>query len=500
MTELAARLPRPRGASLRLVLLTVVAGLGLVAAGMLALRPHAAAVPASQPKPVVTPSRPVAKPAPAPAPAPAPVHRVEVGPLVSMRLADDAARGLDRGFFRSSPGGVVATAARVARWRPQVLRAVRHSDFGPNLVEAMVLVESSGYADAISGSGRAGLTQLSAGVARRALHLRVNGSRSRALTNRIARADSRGAFVTARQLRRWRERYDARFAPAKSLRATVAYLERARAIFGRDDLAVAAYHLGIGTVRKAVRSYGGETPSYAQLYFGTAPDRRAATWHALRNGGDYYWKVLAAKRVMTLSRRDPSALRFEERQQARKNSAEEVLHPRFRTHVFASPREIAGAWRRHALRAIPLDARKTHIAIGAFFGDQAHKLGRSRRLYRGLRPATRDVLLFIGGRVHELSGARQPLILTSALRDHRYQRVLMRVNANAARTYSIHTTGYAFDIARSYASGAQASAFQFVLDRLVAVNAIAYIREAAAIHVAVASDARKKLALLAAVS
>jgi hypothetical protein len=72
----------------------------------------------------------------------------------------------------------------------------------------------------------------------------------------------------------------------------------------------------------------------------------------------------------------------------------------------------------------------------------------------------------------------------------------MRVNANAARTYSIHTTGYAFDIARAYATTAQADAFQFVLDRLVAVNAIAYIREAAAIHVAVASDARRKLALL----
>jgi hypothetical protein len=150
------------------------------------------------------------------------------------------------------------------------------------------------------------------------------------------------------------------------------------------------------------------------------------------------------------------------------------------------------------LRAIPLNTRRTHIAIGPFFGDQAHKLGRSRRLYRGLRPATLDVLLYIGKRVHEISGTRAPLILTSALRDNRYQSVLMRVNANAARTYSIHTTGYAFDIARAYATRRQARAFQFVLDRLESVNAIAYIREAAAIHVAVASDAQRKLRLLAA--
>jgi hypothetical protein len=41
--------------------------------------------------------------------------------------------------------------------------------------------------------------------------------------------------------------------------------------------------------------------------------------------------VLTAKRVMALYRRDASALRFEEAQQARKNSAEEVLHPSFRS-------------------------------------------------------------------------------------------------------------------------------------------------------------------------
>jgi hypothetical protein len=82
------------------------------------------------------------------------------------------------------------------------------------------------------------------------------------------------------------------------------------------------------------------------------------------------------------------------------------------------------------------------------------------------------------------------------VRDQRYQRVLTRVNVNATRAYSMHTTGYAFDIARNYSSRRQAAAFQFVLDRLAAVGAIAYIHEYAAIHIAVASDARAKLTLL----
>jgi len=188
--------------------------------------------------------------------------------------------------------------------------------------------------------------------------MHVNMRRSGALTHRIERADARGAHRTARQLRRWRARYDARFAPAKSLRAAVRYLVLARRYLGRADLAVAAYHLGIRNVQRLVRSYGGEAPSYAELYFGSAPDRHARTWRRLASFGetsrDYYWKVLAAKRIMRLYRRDPAALRFESRQQARKNSAEEFMHPRFRTAQFARPRSLASAWRHRVLRAIPL--------------------------------------------------------------------------------------------------------------------------------------------------
>jgi uncharacterized protein DUF5715 len=423
---------------------------------------------------------------------------------VSASLARAAALGLDRGLFTSSPGGVAATAARVARWRPLVVRTARHSGFGPNLLEALVFVESSGRSDAIAGGGvasSAGLTQIEASTAKRFLHLHVNTGRSGALTRRIERADARGARRTARQLRRWRARYDVRFAPALSLRATVRYLVAARRSLGRNDLAVAAYHLGIHNLQRLVRSYGGEAPSYAQLYFGSAPDRHARTWTRLASLGetsrDYYWKVLAAKRVMRLYRLHPAALRFEERQQARKSSAEEFMHPRFRTAQFSTPRTLAAAWRHRVLHPIPLDAARTHVKISRFLGQEARKLGRSHRLYRGLRAPALDALLYIGRRVHQLSGTKAPLLVTSAVRDRRYQRVLMRVNANAARTYSTHTTGYAFDISRTYRSARQAAAFEFVLERLEAVNAIAFIREAAAIHIAVAADFERKLALLA---
>jgi uncharacterized protein DUF5715 len=277
-----------------------------------------------------------------------------------------------------------------------------------------------------------------------------------------------------------------RFAPRKMLRRTVRNLRKARLHLGRNDLALEAHRLGIVNLQRVVAAHGIVAPSYADLYFGSKP----------YGNSDYYWTVLAAERLMHLYRRDPAALAYQANLQARKNSSEEVLHPRPSTPQFRTPDAIARAWRQHVLRAIPRDPGRTHVAISRSMGEEAQKLGRSVRLYRGLRPATLDVLLYIGRRVHSLSGSHRPLLVTSAVRDRRYQRVLQRVNVNAARSYSMHTTGFAFDIARDYGSRRQAAAFQLVLDRLQAVNAVAYIRESAAIHIAVASDAPAKLALL----
>jgi hypothetical protein len=97
----------------------------------------------------------------------------------------------------------------------------------------------------------------------------------------------------------------------------------------------------------------------------------------------------------------------------------------------------------------------------------------------------------MGSRVQELSGSTQPLQVTSSVRDDEYQGLLRATNPEATHRYSLHTTGFAFDIRRRYESGAQAQAFQFVLDDLTARGLIAWVREPAAIHVTVSSDAEK---------
>ena len=86
--------------------------------------------------------------------------------------------------------------------------------------------------------------------------------------------------------------------------------------------------------------------------------------------------------------------------------------------------------------------------------------------------------------------------MTSTVRDQRYQRVLAARNIEATRNYSLHTTGWAFDILRSYRSRAQALAFEFMLGRLQSEDLIAWVREPAAIHVTVSASAKSLLGVL----
>ena len=344
-------------------------------------------------------------------------------PAASAGVGADASQAFARPLFTSSPGGVVATAARVSRWRALVVRATRGSGISPSVLEGMIFVESSGRPRVVGPGGHWGLTQLS-----------------------------------TRRMR-----------PAAQLRATVRRLERARRALGRLDLAVASYHLGVAPLR--------HSRSYASFYFRTTQQGANV---------DYYWKVLAAERVLRMYRDDRAALRYEERLQFKKNSAEEVLHPRPSTRQFRTPAAIAAAIRSGYLVRIP----RMHLRVSV--GSIAGALGRSPRLYASMRPQALDVLRYIVGQMRPY----RPLRLTSAVRDDRYQRLLTTVNPVATKAYSLHTTGYAFDILRSFSSGAEKRAFFRVLQRLEAVNAIAYIPELAAMHVAVASDAPEKVALL----
>ena len=367
-------------------------------------------------------------------------------------LEHRAAAGFSDVVYEKSPGGVVATARRTARWRPLVEDAARASGVNPGTLEAIVFLESAGRPDVVAGGnldGAVGLTQILASTATQLLDLHVDLARSRSLTARIGRAK------TARQrrkLERQRRVADQRFDPAFALAAAARYLKMAEQKFGREDLAIATYHMGMGnldTILSRYRAQGGsDDPGYAQLYFDTAPLRKPRAYQLLSSLGDdsstYYWKVQAARAIMRLSRNDPARLARLAALDASGGAGARRLYP-------SGAPSTDTASRKPPAYGAAIGLRLTRAAQADFAPD----------------PATEAVLVYIGAAARTISG-EAPLIVTSA-------------------------HGIRIEIRRRYRSRRQALAFEYALDRLQAWNLIAWGRGGDTLAVVVGPEAAKVL-------
>jgi hypothetical protein len=401
-----------------------------------------------------------------------------------------ATAGEAQALFVKSPGGAIATAARVAAFRPMINRATAGTGIDPNLLEGLVFVESAGRPEVIAGTDpadAAGLTQILAQTGQSLLGMQIDLAQSRRLTAAIAgvAAGTRRGLLAPLLARR--AAIDARFNPAKELAATVRYLQLAEHQFGREDLAIESYHMGIGNLHQVLDDYdGGRAVPYAQLYFDTAPDHRGAAYDLLAGFGDdsslYYWRVLGAAQIMHLYRTDRSALTRLASLQTASDSNAEVLHPPDETQTFSDPSALADAYQSRTLVALPSNGARLGLEFNPGMGSQASKVGAPAALYRGLRPVALRLLITLAARVRSLSGGAQPLRVYGTVSDARYQQ-------ESGDSFAAATNGYSFQITRRYVSGAQAGAFQAMLDRLQALNLIAWAREQTVIDVTVASDA-----------
>jgi transglycosylase-like protein with SLT domain len=367
-------------------------------------------------------------------------------------LAARAASGFSDVVYEKSPGGVVATARRTARWRPLVERAAHANGVDPDTLEAIVFLESAGRPDAVAGGdleGAAGLTQILATTATTLLGMHVDLARSRALTARIAAAHNPKRL---RRLERARRRADQRFDPAHSIAAAAHYLKLAQDKFGRADLAVASYHMGMGNLENVLARYraedGDEHPTYTQLYFDSAPLHRPRTYALLSSFGDdsstYLWRVNAAREIMRLSRDDPKQL----------------------AHLGALDRSAGAGARRLYPKGAPATQAKTKKpptyppAIGL-------RLTRGAKAGFAPDPGAAAVLAYIGAGTRRISG-QAPLVVTSA-------------------------HGVRLEITRRYRSPKQALALQYMLDRLQAWNLIAWGRGDTTLAIVAGPDATKVL-------
>jgi hypothetical protein len=435
-------------------------------------------------------------------------------PSRAAQFTQRAAAGNAHGLYTLSPGGAAATAARTARWRPQIDQAARAAGVSPDTLEGLVFLESAGRPDAMTPeglSGAVGLMQILAETGRSLLGMHVDLKASAKLTARIDTERHRGHQAKVDALVKRRMQVDQRFDPQASLMAAARYLTLARKRFGREDLAFESYHMGMGNLESVLRAYTGDTAtptadlvandqlSWVKVYFDSTPANHPAAWHKLFTFGDdsqnYYWKLLGAAQIMHLYRTDRGQLTRLAALQTDKASAEEVLHPADATPQFSGPGQLRTAWADGDIVALPDQPGRTGLAREPSMGQFAQQAGSQPALYHGLRPAALAMAYYIGAQVRSMSGV-SPLTVTSTVRDQDYQRVLSSHDIEATHKYSLHTTGWAFDIGRVYVNNRQSLAFQSVLDRLQSLNVIAWVREPKAIHITVSSDAKVLLGLL----
>ena len=418
-----------------------------------------------------------------------------------------AAFGLSHALFAKSPGGVVTSARRTAAYRELVEDALAGSGLDPDLVEAIVFLESAGRPEVIAGDDPAnasGLTQIVAGTATDFLSMTVDLEESRRLTRLIDEARRRGDRGAADRLRAERRAVDERFDPAQALAGTVRYLTEAERVFGRDDLAVVSYHMGIGNLAGVLRAYAGSPDDpidqvvrdgdleYARVFFDSSPNRHRGAWERLASLGDdsqtYYWRVLAAREIMRLYRDDPGRLVQLSELHGRVTDAELVLHPSARDERFADVEELDAAATDGRLAPLTSDG-ESHYTIDPALERATRPLGYEGIGYRTLRPRAVSLLRYLARTVFEIGGERRPLAVTRATYDEAAGGRLTPPGRGAAGHAGVHASGFAFDVRRRYGSGAQAEAFQWTLERLEALGLITWTRGESVIHVVVSPRA-----------
>ena len=353
-----------------------------------------------------------------------------------------AAAGTSRLLYTRSPGGAAATAQARRRSSATRWRRPRRPRVNPDLLEALVFLESAGRPDALAPGGiegAAGLTQILAETGQNLLGMHDRPRAQPALHTPPGRGAARrqpaagGGARTARAGGWTTASIPPRRSPAP--RAT----SSSPSEFGPRGPRVRLLPHGHGQPENVLKAFGGGRRPYAELYFDSTPQRHPAAQKLLTSFGDdssnYYWKLLAARDIMRAHRKDPAALDRTAEIRAADASGRERL--------------LAGA-EQGGTRTFEAAPENTGLDVSTGLE---------------LRPEALAVALYMGSQVRSILGDA------------------------TLRVQSAADGGWSFRISRTYASDEQALAFQYVLDRLQVLDVIAWSRAARTIRVTAGRDA-----------
>ena len=201
-------------------------------------------------------------------------------------------------LFSKSPGGALATAARVAAFRPAIDRAAAGTGIDPNLLEGLVFVESAGRPEAIAGTDpadAAGLTQILAATGQSMLGMHIDLAASRRLTSRSTPSADGARRPAGAAAGAARAAVDDRFNPPRSSPPPCATWRSPGSSSGARTWRSSPTTWESATCTRYSTDYDGGRPvPYAQLYFDSAPDRHAAAFGLMAGFSDDSLDLLLA--------------------------------------------------------------------------------------------------------------------------------------------------------------------------------------------------------------
>ena len=331
------------------------------------------------------------------------------------------------------------------------------ADHDPDTLEAMVYLESAGFPDARAGrtADAVGLTQILAETGQNLLDMRIDVSRSARLTRQIARAERRGQARAGRAAAGAAPARRRALRPAEGDRGGRALPDvrrgrarRQRGARGRQlphgrrqpaDRPRALRRRRRHAVRRALLRLEPAAPRARP----TGCSRRSATTRRRTCGGSRR-RATSCGAGATTRRRSPSAPGASPRRTPARSCCARSSDTAKFAHAAASsrrPTTTATSCRcRRATCSAPACA-----STAAWASSPAGSTGRARSTAACAPRRSRCSSTWRAGT--ETISDRQPLVVTSTVRDQRYQRQLLRRNTEATPGYSLHTTGYAFDVA-----------------------------------------------------
>ena len=265
------------------------------------------------------------------------------------------------------------------------------------------------------------------------------------------------------------------------------YLELARERFGREDLAVVSYHMGMGNLESVLAAYGDDRGRAGRsVYFDATPRNHPRAYRLLSGFGDdsatYLWRVYAAREIMRLYREDPDELRRRARAADGQGLGRGGCSTRHaRPKVFESPDELDDAYRSGELRPFEGIQRDAARPAERASWPAASTPSAASTAGCGPRPTSWPstwprACAACPARARRW-WSRAPCATRVPARCWCATTRSPRASTRCTPPASPSTCG------ATTRAGRQAVAFQYMLDRLQSLNLIAWVREPGAIHI-----------------